>query len=194
MMQQHVTRTKIIGGDLYRLFRSRQTIHKRIGQLARKIGEDYKDRFQPPILLWVLTGGAYLGVGVSKYLDYLGVDNAVDTIGLRRYSQDEETISQVEIVSRPHADFAGRDVIVVEDMVDEGPTMNFLHSYLQGLPVPPRSVEYCILGLRRQHGPLDFTIKYLGFEVEPGWLVGYGLDSNQRLRGLPDIWIKVDKS
>jgi len=96
------------------------------------------------------------------------------------------------LLSRPHADLGDRDVIVVEDVVDNGATMNFLHDYLSYLPIKPRSVKYCFLGIKNNHGPLKFSTNYLGFDIEPAWIVGYGLDSGQSYRGLRDIYQKIE--
>lgn len=181
-----------INGDRYQILFSKKMISKKISELAARIKSDYAGKDQEPILIYVLTGAIFFGADMSKKLDKIKFRHHIDSIGLKRFSKDEVG-GAVEIVSRPHANFRNRDVIVVEDVVDNGATMNFLNDLLINGDNPPRSIEYCILGLKNSHGPLNFSIKYLGFDnLGPEWIVGYGLDSNQAYRGLEDIWVKID--
>lgn len=183
-----------INGDHYKIIISKQMIADTIEELAASIKMDYAKREQPPILLIVLTGGLYFGIDLSKKLDRIGLRHHIDTVGLKRYGGDEKG-GAVDLLSRPHADLGGRDVIVIEDVVDNGATMNFLDDFLSNLKNPPKSIQYCVLGLKTHHGPLRFDIKYLGFDsISPAWIVGYGLDANQSFRGLEDIYQKIKKS
>ncbi|MFA5183922.1 MAG: phosphoribosyltransferase family protein [Patescibacteria group bacterium] len=183
-------KTLVIKGDEYRVAFSQESIQIKIATIADQLLADYSGREQPPILLLVLTGGTYFTVDLSRKLEEIGLLHHLDTIGLKRYTQDE-CGGAVELISKPHADLGGRDIIVVEDVVENGATMNFLNDYLKNLSVPPRSVEYCVLGLKENHGPLKFSIKYCCFLMKPAWIVGYGLDSDQAYRGLADIYEKV---
>ena len=182
----------MINNDVYYILFSKRMIAKRIKELAAMIKADYAQAKQPPILMFVLTGGLYFGTDLSKALDKIGLLHHIDTVGLKRYTEDEQG-GAVVILSEPHADLSGRDVIVVEDVIDHGVTMNFLDGYLKHRTAnPPQSISYCALGLKASHGPLKFEVKYLGFDnLGPEWIVGYGLDSNQSLRGLEDIWVKA---
>jgi len=179
-----------INGHNYRILFSRQEILERVAELAALIKADYRPADTPPILMIVLTGGLYLGVDLSQALARIGFQHHVDTVGLKRYLGDEIG-GEVKFLSYPHADLGGRDLIIVEDVVDEGCTMNFLDTYLKNLASPPLSISYCALCLKETHGPLDFLIKYLGYTIGEEWIVGYGLDSDQGYRGLTDIYIKI---
>lgn len=186
-------KTLEINGDIYKILFSRRRIAKKVKELAARIKADYLTAEKPPIILIVLTGGMMFGKDLVEALDEIGLVNHVDTVGLKRYSEDEQG-GAVIILSEPHADLSGRDIIVVEDVIDHGVTMNFLDDYLKhrNLMNPPKSIAYCALGLKASHGPLKFEIKYLGFDnLGPEWIVGYGLDANQSLRGLKDIWVKA---
>ena len=81
-------------------------------------------------------------------------------------------------------------MIVVEDIIDRGDTLNFLNKYLLNLKEPPRSIQYCALLMKENHAPLEFNLEYLAWTVGPGWIVGNGMDSNQEARGLSDIYVK----
>jgi len=184
-------KTKKINGDTYEILFNEEMIAEKIKELAAIIKGDYATATKPPILLIVLTGGMVFGVDLIKELDRIGLVHHVDTVGLKRYGKDEHG-GAVKILSEPHADLTGRDVIVVEDVIDHGITMNFLDDYLKNSN-PPASITYCALGLKRNHAPLQFEVKYLGFnDLSPAWIVGYGLDSEQAFRGLQDIWVKID--
>lgn len=176
----------------YKLKFTREQIWAMVELIAGRIAYDYdsKKTGQPPLLLMVLTGGIFLGVDLSRALSAIGFETSVDTVGLKRFSQDEVG-GIVQMISLPHAQLGGRDIIVIEDIIDQGLTMNFLHKYLLGLQMPPRSIEYCTLFLKTNHEPLDFEVKYLGCEIDPEWLVGNGMDSNQLYRGLSGIYQKI---
>jgi len=179
---------KIIDGEPFVKLLEQKDIVIKINKLAERIDIDYAHS-DPPILLIVLNGGIYFGTDLSKKLDRLGLRHQLDFVRLKRYGRDEEG-GQVKILSGPGQDLAGKNVIVAEDIVDDGQSMNFLNEHLKQFN--PRSVEYCLFCLRKDHGPLSFKIKYLGFpDIGPGWLVGYGMDSNHYHRGLVDVYMKL---
>lgn len=179
-----------INGDKYQVIYFKEQIKNRVNNLADRIKKDYQHRRQPPILLIVLTGGLYFGRDLSAALDKIGCCHHLDTIGLKRFSSDGVG-GKVKVISQPQADLAGRDVIVIEDIIDEGITMNHLDRLLKITATPPASINYAALLLREKHGFLEFKIPYVGFSVGPGWVVGYGMDSNQAYRGLSEIYIKT---
>jgi hypoxanthine phosphoribosyltransferase len=179
-----------IGSYKFTQYCSRADILDRTFDLARQITNDYRNSEQEPVLLLLMTGGIYLGVDLSRALDELGCLHVVDSIGLRRYTKDEVG-GAVGITSLSRTDLSGRDVIVVDDIVDHGDTMNFLHNYWQVAEQKPKSVKYCTMFLKSNHKPLDFELDYLGWPVGPEWLVGNGMDSEGLGRGLEDIYIRV---
>lgn len=151
----------MIDGVRYELLVDRQAIVEKVAELAKKIVIDFADIKEPPTITFVLTGGLYLGVDLSRALSELDFEHNVDTVGLKRYSEDE-VAGLVQLISLPHAKLGDRDLIIVEDLADIGLSLNFWHKYLLNLEVPPRSISYCTLFLKTNHAPLDFEIKYLG--------------------------------
>ncbi|MCF7820556.1 MAG: hypothetical protein K9M44_03760 [Candidatus Pacebacteria bacterium] len=181
----------LVDGQEFKLLFGRKDILKKVYEFANQIIRDYDHDSDLPVLLFVLTGGAYLGVDLSRALDQLGFQHIVDMVRLKRYDDDEKG-GVVRIISPPSFLLANRDVIVVEDLIDEGKTMNFLHQYLKNLDQPPRTIEYCTLILKDSHGPLDFNVKYLAYSMGPNWVIGNGMDSKQFGRGLLNVYVKVE--
>jgi len=180
----------VINGQIFKLLITRRQIINKVRQFAKQIAIDYADSDKPPILLFVLTGGLYLGIDLTRELSKLGFLYHVDTVGLKRYAADQQG-GLVQIISSPHSNMESRDVIVVEDLIDIGDTMNFLHRYLIGMEHPPKSVEYCTMLIKSCHKELDFSVRYLGSAIGPDWVVGNGMDSEQAGRGLLGIYVKV---
>ena len=91
------------------------------------------------------------------------------------------------MVQELHEDVCGRDVLIIEDIIDTGYTVSFLHAYLA--PRAPASVRMCTLLDKPQRRQLPVTIDYCGFTIPDVFVVGYGLDWNERYRHLPDICV-----
>jgi hypoxanthine phosphoribosyltransferase len=94
---------------------------------------------------------------------------------------------QITVIHDLHDDIRGKDVLVVEDIVDSGHTMRFLHAYLA--PRTPASVRVCTLLDKPQHRQVPVSIDYCGFTIADVFVVGYGLDVNEQYRHLPDLCI-----
>ena len=178
----------VVDGVTYKLFISKKRIQKKIKLIARQIYEKHKDRHdqQIPLLLYVLTGGIFFGVDMSRELERLGFVHAVDTIGYKRYSDDEQG-GEIKLISEPHADLTNRLVIIVEDVIDIGVTINAGYQYAIE---KTKEVEVCVLGLKKSHEQLLFEPTYVGFTLGKRWIIGPGLDSKQRYRGLRAIYRK----
>ncbi|PIZ99162.1 MAG: hypothetical protein COX77_02330 [Candidatus Komeilibacteria bacterium CG_4_10_14_0_2_um_filter_37_10] len=180
-------KTLSIGGDRYDQFISKKRIKAKIKKIAREIYQRYhkqQDEKNLPILLFVLTGGIYFGVDLSRQLEKLGLRHAIDTIGATRYGDSEEG-GEVKLVSEPHADLTKRNVIIVEDVIDQGLTMNFVYHYVRE---KTKRVRVCALCLKKKHEPLIFEPSYIGFIIGRRWIVGPGLDFKQKFRGLTAIF------
>jgi hypoxanthine phosphoribosyltransferase len=109
---------------------------------------------------------------------------------LKRYKEDGHGGS-VELLSRPESiDLENKDIIVVEDIADNGDTLNWLNNFLSLREGTPRSVKYALLCLRRRHPTYHFKVHYHCFTVGNDWLVGYGFDSEGLCREWPEIWGK----
>ncbi len=158
----------------------REDIRRRIEELGRSITGDYEGR--APVLISVLKGGS---VFLADLMREIRLPAAVDYMSISRYGGAAESMGRVRIVKDLDQDIGGRDVIVVEDIVDTGLTLSYLISVLQSREAA--SVEVCALldKAARRIAPLE--IRYIGFECPDVFVVGYGLDFQERYRNIPDI-------
>jgi hypoxanthine phosphoribosyltransferase len=158
----------------------REDIRRRIEELGRTITGDYEGR--APILVSVLKGGS---VFLADLIRTIGLPLAIDYMSISRYGGAAESMGRVRIVKDLEQDVGGRDVIVVEDIVDTGLTLSYLISVLQSRE--PASIEVCALLDKAARRIAPLTIRYRGFECPDVFVVGYGLDFQERYRNVPDI-------
>ena len=160
---------------------SRDEIHNRIQELGQQITEDYQGR--SPLLICVLKGAFIYMADLARAID-LPVE--FDFMAVSSYGNATKTSGVVRIVKDLDIELTGRDVIVVEDIIDSGLTLNYLRKILNSRN--PASLEVCALLVRsgRQEG--DLGLRYIGFEIPPDFVVGYGLDVARRYRNLSDLW------
>jgi hypoxanthine phosphoribosyltransferase len=158
----------------------REDIRRRIEELGRDITGDYEGR--APVLISVLKGGS---VFLADLIREIALPVAIDYMSISRYGGAAESMGRVQIVKDLDQDIGGRDVIVVEDIVDTGLTLSYLITVLESRG--PASVRICTLldKSARRIAPLE--LRYVGFECPDVFVVGYGLDFQERYRNLPDI-------
>jgi hypoxanthine phosphoribosyltransferase len=161
------------------LFR-REEIRGRIEELGRTITDDYRGK--APVLVSVLKGGS---IFLADLIREIRLPLAIDYMSISRYGGAAESMGRVRIVKDLDEDVGGRDVIVVEDIVDTGLTLSYLLGVLDSRQ--PASVAICTLLDKsvRRITPLD--IRYVGFDCPDVFVVGYGLDVGERYRNVPDI-------
>lgn len=166
-----------------KLLLHRQEIAQRIEALARQIEDDYQRR--APLLLGVLKGAF---IFLSDLARQLKMPVEIDFVRLASYGMGTQSAGQVEFLLEPRLPLAGRDIIIVEDIVDTGLSIKYLLDYLKGQH--PASVRICALLVRSSVlADPNLHIDYKGFDVGPGFVVGYGLDMGERYRALPDIYL-----
>tara|TARA_Y100001970_G_C13983788_1_gene724601 strand:- start:218 stop:754 length:537 start_codon:yes stop_codon:yes gene_type:complete len=160
---------------------SREEIHDRIQELGKQITEDYQGR--TPLLICVLKGAFIYMADLARAID-LPVE--FDFMAVSSYGNSTKTSGVVRIVKDLDIELTGRDVIVVEDIIDSGLTLNYLRKILESRN--PASLEVCALLVRSGRQEEDLGLRYTGFEIPPDFVVGYGLDVAQRYRNLSDLW------
>ena len=163
----------------------RDEIVKTVSRLAREIERDYRDK--QPLLIGVLKGSFMFMADLIRELD-LPLD--LDFIRLSSYDATRESSGKVEVIHENKTPVKNRDVLVVEDIVDTGITISFLLDYLKSKK--PASLKVCTLTDKPSRRRVPVPIDYRGFTVPNKFIVGYGLDCDQRIRNLPDIYTLED--
>ena len=164
-----------------KLLISESEIKKRVKVLANKINEDYKGK--NPIFIGILNG-CY--VFMADLLREIELDVEVDFVKIRSYEGDSST-GTIKFRKDISADINGRDIIIVEDIIDSGFTINFLVNRLRNSG--PKSVAVATALFKNEVAKLDFDVDYVGFEIPPEFVVGYGLDYNEKYRHLKDVMV-----
>ncbi|MEA3078508.1 MAG: hypoxanthine phosphoribosyltransferase [Actinomycetota bacterium] len=166
---------------------SAEDLRRRIAELGAEITADYHGR--PPLLVGVLKGAFVFMSDLAREID-LPVE--FDFMAVSSYGSATRTSGVVRIVKDLDLDLSGRHVIVVEDIIDSGLTLNYLRRNLAARG--PASLDVCALLVRdgRQKDELD--LKYVGFVIPPAFVLGYGLDVAERYRNLPDVRVYLGPS
>jgi len=165
--------------ELHVLF-DRHEIKTAVRRLASEISKDYRN--QNPLLLGVLRGSFVFMADLIRHLDF---PLEIDFIGLSSYGSSTQSSGKIKVGKQLETPVRERNVLVVEDIVDTGLTTAFLLQYLKRRK--PASVKLCALTEKPSRREVSVNIDYLGFTVPDKFLVGYGLDANQKCRNLPDI-------
>lgn len=166
-----------VAGELETVLLTEEQILVRVGELAAELGEAYQGT--TPVLVGVLGGAATFTVDLARA--YAG-QVELTWMAIRSYSTHNRASGSVRLLKDLDLDIAGRDVVIVDGVIDTGLTMNWLIANLAQRG--PASIAVCAL-LRKPDTPrFDRTPTYLGFDVGPGLIVGYGLDYQGRYRNL----------
>lgn len=164
---------------LHHLF-PRAEIAAVISRLASSITRDYHDK--NPVLIGILKGSFIFLADLVRLLDF---PLEVEFVRLSSYGRGQQTSGRVKLVQGLRSPVRGRDVLVVEDIIDTGITLAFFLDYLK--KKRPSSLRLCALTDKPSRRQAPVNIDYLGFTVPDRFLVGYGLDCDERFRNLPDI-------
>jgi hypoxanthine phosphoribosyltransferase len=153
---------------------------RRVRELGAEISADYEGR--EPLLIGVLKGAVFF---LSDLMRSLEVPCEVDFMAVASYGSATESSGVVRILKDLDAAIEGRHVLIVEDIVDSGLTLQYLLRNLIGRG--PASLEVCALLTKPERRQVDLQPKYVGFEIPDRFVVGYGLDHAERYRNLPYV-------
>jgi hypoxanthine phosphoribosyltransferase len=170
-MDEHVGRAVVAPDDL----------QQRVAELGKEITADYQDR--PPLLVGVLKGAFVFMSDLARAIE-LPVE--FDFMAVSSYGSATRTSGVVRIVKDLEIDLTGRDVLIVEDIVDSGLTLAYLRRNLAARN--PLSLEVCALLVKEGLQRTELDLKYVGFTIPPDFVIGYGLDVEERYRNLPGIY------
>ncbi len=154
----------------------------RVAELGMQITADYAA--EPPLLVAVLKGAMLFMSDLCRAIQ-LPVD--VDFMAVSSYGSATKTSGVVRIVKDLDSELNDRHVLVVEDIIDSGLTLNYLRRYLTARQ--PKSVEVCALLVKEGEQRVDLDLRYIGFTIPPEFVVGYGLDVNERYRNLRGVHV-----
>ncbi len=158
-----------------------------VGKVADQINRDYQSTEQPPIMMSILNGSFMFMSDLCKKLEFCP---EISFVKLSSYV-DTATSGVIKNLIGINKSLEGRDVIIVEDIVDSGNTIIHIDALLQSLN--PRSVRYCTLFLKPECYKKDLKIDYVAMEIGSEFIVGYGLDYNELGRNLRDIYVTCDE-
>lgn len=170
----------IDGLEFDRLLSHRQ-IENRIAELAEQISIDYQNKV--PILVGVLNGAV---IFLSDLIRKLKVECEIDFIKISSYGSKRVSSGAITMIKDFSADLHGRDVLVVEDIVDSGLSVSYLKKRLESMK--PASIKFVSLLVKKGCAVVPLNIDYIGFEIENKFVVGYGLDIAQKKRNLNAIY------
>ncbi len=165
-----------------RILYSKDDIRKRVQQLAEEISRDYQG--SDLVLVGILKGAF---IFMADLIRCLNIPCTIDFLRAASYGTASISSGQVVIKKDLEADIAGKDVLLVEDIVDTGITLDHLVRTLRERN--PRSLKVCALIDKKLRRKVVFDADYVGFTLDDGFLVGYGLDFNEMSRFHPEIYI-----
>jgi hypoxanthine phosphoribosyltransferase len=162
-----------------------ERIDRRVREMADQISADYADKeANLGIMLVGILRGAF--IFLADLSRHLSVAHEVDFVGLSSYGvAGAVSTGAVRLIMDTRADLAGRHIIIVEDIIDTGHTLDYLLRSFEARQ--PASVRSCVLLSKPERRQIDVQVDYLGFEIPNVWVVGYGLDYANRFRTLPYI-------
>ena len=160
-----------------------ETIKNRVGEIAAQINAEYAGKGNV-VLIGVLKGAFIL---LSDLARQLTIPHSVDFIAVSSYGTKGSDSGAVRLLMDVREDIVDRHVLVVEDILDTGHTLDYLISLLRARN--PASLKTCVLVRKTERVEIDVPIDYLGFEIPDVWVVGYGLDFAEQNRTLPYIGV-----
>ncbi len=168
-----------------RVLLSRQEIEERVSKLAAEISRDYRDKH--PLVIGILKGSFVFLADLVRRLDF---PLEIEFVRLSSYGRGKDSAGKVSVVQGLRCPVRGREVLVVEDIVDTGLTVAYLLDYLRRRK--PASLKLCALTDKPSRRQVPVSIDYPGFTVPDKFLVGYGLDCDEKFRNLPDICVLAE--
>ena len=163
--------------DNYRVLLSHETIQKRIKELGEEITRDYQGK--EPVVICMLKGAVYFFADLTKNIK---LPLMLDFARLSSY-RNGTTSGQMELIYDITAKIEGRDVILVEDIVDSGKTLAYFIELLKTRH--PASVKICAFLDKKERREVDIDVDYIGFDIPCGFVIGYGMDYAEKYRELP---------
>lgn len=158
-----------------------EKINERIEEIAREISENYKEEI---ILVCILKGATYFTIDLSKKIKNNNV--ILDFMKVSSYGINaRETTGKINLSLDISQNIEGKNVIIVEDIIDSGITLNYLYDYIKSKN--PKTLKICVLLDKKERRVKNIKVDYVGFEIEDKFVLGYGMDYDEKYRNLPYV-------
>lgn len=174
--------TIVVGKDVFTEYLSETTIQSRIKELAETISKDYEGKV--PVFIGVLNGSF---IFMSDLVKNVGIDCEIDFFKLSSYGDAKISSGNVKLIKELNCDVNGRDLLIVEDIVDSGLSIKFIEELIN--QHHPASMKVVSLLVKPNSLRYDVKIDYIGFEIPSQYVIGYGLDYAQKYRNLRSIYM-----
>jgi len=171
-----------IGNEKFVPLLTESDIKKRVKELGKQISEDYKNKL--PIFIGVLNGSFMF---LSDLLKHVDIHCEMDFFKLSSYGDSKISTGNVKMLKELNADINERHVIIVEDIVDTGLSLNYIKNLMS--EQKPASISFASLLVKPGSLKYDIKIDYIGFEISNEFVIGYGLDYAQKFRNLPAVYV-----
>lgn len=160
---------------------SKTEIQNKVAELGRKISKDYKDKNL--YIISLLKGSFIFTADLVREID---IDTKINFVTTSSYSNNTETTGKVKLLTEIKEDLTEYDILIADDIVDSGLTMDFMVNYLKSKN--PKSIKSCVLLDKPSRRKVDITADYVGFSIEDKFVVGYGLNFGDYYRNIPYIF------
>ena len=170
------------GKEIKRVLVTREQIAKRVKELGEQISRDYEG--EELTLVCTLRGAALFFADLAREIKG---DVEIDFIACSSYGAGTTSSGEVKMIKDLSSPIEGKNVIVIEDIIDTGTTLYYLKKLLEARN--PKSLKICSFLDKPSRRKVEFEGDYIGFEIENEFVVGYGLDYNQKYRNLPDVCV-----
>ena len=180
-MPTDMIQQKEIVPENYKLLISEEKIQNRIVEMGSEMYNDFKD--EKPILIGVLNGGF---IFLADLIRNINIDLEIDFIRISSYGDAKESTGHIKVLKPLSADITDRPVVVVEDIVDSGLSIEFLENMLSAFN--PKILKFATLLNKPSKNQINIPVDYIGFNIDDKYVVGYGLDDTQFKRNLRSIY------
>ncbi len=169
--------------DIKQVLLTSEQIEKKVKELGEKISNDYKDN-DNLLLIGVLKGAVMFMADLIRYID---IPLQIDFMAISSYGSSTESSGVVRILKDLDETVEGKEVLIVEDIIDSGLTLDYMCNILNSRK--PAGIKICALLDKPSRRKIDLAVDYLGFEIPDHFVVGYGLDYNEKYRNLPHVCV-----
>jgi hypoxanthine phosphoribosyltransferase len=165
----------------FRILIPEENIRQRVQELANEITMAFENA--PVTIISILKGAI---VFTADLIRFMKSEVELDFIRVKSYGMSDTSSESITLTKDLEISVEGKNVILVEDIIDTGLTVKFLYDYLKQFK--PKNLKICALIDKKERRKVEIAVDYIGFEIEKGFLVGYGLDFAEKYRHLPEVY------